>query len=117
MGVGRVAGLDPTHCNQREGKERKKETEVAQSCPTLCNPMDCSPPGFSVHGIFQATVLEWGAIALSDRVYLFHAAASKINKFLVPTQVLNPYSLHLKSRSLTTEPPGKSQPQIRFFKV
>ena len=36
-----------------------------QSCPTLCNPMDCSLPGFSVHGIFQATVLEWGAIAFS----------------------------------------------------
>ena len=34
-----------------------------QSCPTLCNPIDGSPPGFSVHGIFQARVLEWGAIA------------------------------------------------------
>ena len=40
----------------------KSESEVAQSCPTLCNPMDCSPPGSSVHGIFQARVLEWGAI-------------------------------------------------------
>ena len=39
--------------------------EVAQSCPTLCDPMDCSPPGSSVHGIFQARVLEWGAIAFS----------------------------------------------------
>ena len=36
-----------------------------QSCPTLCNPMDCSPPGSSAHGIFQARVLEWGAIAFS----------------------------------------------------
>ena len=36
--------------------------EVAQSCPTLCNPMDCSPPCSSVHGIFQARVLEWVAI-------------------------------------------------------
>ena len=36
-----------------------------QSCPTLCDPMDCSPPGSSVHGIFQARVLEWGAIAFS----------------------------------------------------
>ena len=34
-------------------------TEVAQSCPTLCDPMDCSPPGSSVHGIFQARILEW----------------------------------------------------------
>ena len=38
------------------------ESEVAQSCPTLGDPMDCSPPGSSVHGIFQARVLEWGAI-------------------------------------------------------
>ena len=36
-----------------------------QSCPTLCDPMHCSPPGSSVHGIFQARVLEWGAIAVS----------------------------------------------------
>ena len=44
----------------------KSESEVAQSCLTLSDPMDCSPPGSSVHGIFQATrVLEWGAIALS----------------------------------------------------
>ena len=43
----------------------KSESEVAQSCPTLSNPMDCSPPGSSVHGIFQARVLEWGAIAFS----------------------------------------------------
>ena len=43
----------------------KSESEVAQSCPTLCDPMDCSPPGSSAHGIFQARVLEWGAIAFS----------------------------------------------------
>ena len=40
----------------------KSESEVAQLCPILCDPMDCSLPGFSVHGIFQARVLEWGAI-------------------------------------------------------
>ena len=44
----------------------KSEGEVAQLCPTLRNPMDCSLPGSSVHGIFQARVLEWGAIAFSD---------------------------------------------------
>ena len=43
----------------------RRESKVAQSCPTLCNPMDCSLPGSSVHGIFQARVLEWGAIAFS----------------------------------------------------
>ena len=37
-----------------------------QSCPTLCDPIDGSPPGSSIHGIFQARVLEWGAIAFSD---------------------------------------------------
>ena len=44
----------------------KSEQEVAQSCPTLSDPMDYSLPGSSVHGIFQARVLEWGAIAFSD---------------------------------------------------
>ena len=43
----------------------KSETAVAQSYPTRHNPIDCSPPGSSVHGIFQARVLEWGAIAFS----------------------------------------------------
>ena len=44
----------------------KGESEVVQSCPTLSDPMDCSLPGSSVHGIFQARVLEWGAIAFSE---------------------------------------------------
>ena len=43
----------------------KSESEVAQLCPTLSDSMDCSPPGSSVHGIFQARGLEWGAIACS----------------------------------------------------
>ena len=43
----------------------KSESEVAQSCPTLCDPMDYSLPGSSVHGILQARVLEWGAIPFS----------------------------------------------------
>ena len=41
----------------------KSESEATQSCPTGTDPMDCSPPGSSIHGIFQARVLEWGAIA------------------------------------------------------
>ena len=45
----------------------KSESEVTQSCPTLSYPMDCSPPGPSVHGIFQARVLEWGAISFSGK--------------------------------------------------
>ena len=42
-----------------------KWSEVAQSCPTLCDPVDCSPPGSSVHGILQARILEWVAISFS----------------------------------------------------
>ena len=44
----------------------KIESEVAQSCPTLCDPMDCSPPGSSVHGFLQARVLEWVAISFRN---------------------------------------------------
>ena len=51
-----------------QGMKVKSESEVAQSCPTPSNPMDCSPPGSSVHGIFQARVLEWGAIAFSAQL-------------------------------------------------
>ena len=43
----------------------KSESEVTQSCPTLCNSMDCSPSGFSIHGVFQAIILEWVAISFS----------------------------------------------------
>ena len=46
----------------------KSESEVTQSCPTLSDPMDCSLPGSSIYGIFQARVLEWGAIAFSGAV-------------------------------------------------
>ena len=56
----------------------KSESEVAQSCPTLSDLMDCSLPGSSIHGIFQARVLEWGAIAFSG-IYvcmLFHCHTS-----------------------------------------
>ena len=45
------------------------ESEVAQSCLTLCDPMDCSTPGSTIHGIFQARVLEWGAIAFSELAF------------------------------------------------
>ena len=47
----------------------KTESEVAQSCPTLSNPMDCSLPGSSIHGIFWVRVLEWVAIAFSDLLF------------------------------------------------
>ena len=49
----------------------ESEREVAQSCPTLLDPTDCSLPGSSTHGIFQARVLEWGAIAFSKNIYIY----------------------------------------------
>ena len=48
----------------------ENESEVSQSCPTLCDPMDCSLPGSSIHGIFQARVLEWVAISFSSKYYM-----------------------------------------------
>ena len=57
----------------------KSESEVAQSYPTLRDPMDCNPPGSSVHGIFQARVLEWGAIAFPDKF----PGIVKLNRFIV----------------------------------
>ena len=59
-----VQEATPVHFLQRES-----ESEVAQSCPTLYNPMDCSPPGSSVHGILQARILEWVAISCNLSVY------------------------------------------------
>ena len=46
---------------------KAKQVLVTQSCPTLCDPMDCSPPGSSVHGILQARILEWVAIFFSTK--------------------------------------------------
>ena len=53
----------------------KSESEVAQSCPTLSDPRDCSPPSFSIHGIFQARVLEWGASYIMRNARLDEAQA------------------------------------------
>ena len=60
----------------------KSESEVAQSCPTFSDPMDCSLPGFSVHGIFQARVLEWGAIAFSSFISYYLLIITKRCSFL-----------------------------------
>ena len=59
----------------------ESESEVTQSCPTLSNHMDCSLPGSSIHGIFQAKVLEWGAIAFS---YLNHKHHENTIKMINP---------------------------------
>ena len=62
---------DKGRINERLGLTYRKcmyaaAAESLQSCPTLCDPKDCSPPGSSVYWIFQARVLEWGAIAFSE---------------------------------------------------
>ena len=62
----------------------------AQSCPTLCGPMDCSPPGFSIRGIFQARVLEWVAISPGD----------------LPNPGIKPRTPTLQADALPSEPPG-----------
>ena len=56
----------------------ESESEFAQSCLTLSDPMDCSPPGSSIRGIFQARVLEWGAIAFSQAIYTFNEIPIKL---------------------------------------
>ena len=114
----------------------KSESEVTQLCPTLPNPMDCSLPGSSVHGIFQARVLEWGAIACSNskslvkslsRVLLFatlQTVACQAPPSMgfsrqeywsglpfpspgdLPNPGLEPRSPALEADALTSEPPG-----------
>ena len=59
----------------------KSEREVAQSCPTLRDPMDSGLPGSSVHGIFQARVLEWGAIAFSEQKHYLAISKNEIMLF------------------------------------
>ena len=54
----------------------KSVSEVAQSCPTLSDPKDCIPPGSSIHGIFQARVLEWGAIAFCTRIQIIRVVCA-----------------------------------------
>ena len=60
----------------------KSESEVAQSCPPLRDPMDGSPPGSSAHGIFQATGLEWGAIAFSEANHSISIQKATLEYFL-----------------------------------
>jgi len=81
----------------------KSESEVSQSCPTPSDPMDCSLPGSSVHGIFQARVLEWGAIAFSNWSLLKLISIESV----MPSNHLNPCHLFLLLPSIF--------PSIRVF--
>ena len=67
-------------------------SSVAQPCLTLCNPMDCSLPGSSIHGIFQARILEWVAISSPGDL---------------PNPGIEPRSPSLQADTLPSEPPGK----------
>ena len=94
----------------------KSESEVAQSCPTLSNPMDYSPSGSSIHGILQARVLEWGAIAFSPK---YQETALKIvtqgfrNGLTISMrswqEVMAPYSSTLAWKIPWMEEPGRLQ--------
>ena len=74
---------------------------VAQSCPTLCSPMDCSPPGSSVHGIFQARIQEWVSMPFSGNLP---------DPEIELTSLASPA---LAGGFFTTKPPGK--PQYRIY--
>ena len=80
----------------------KSESEVAQSCPSLRDPMDCSLPGSSIHGIFQARVLEWGAIAFSHKTLQLCYKKKHITKL----------STH---HSISSSPDSKSQQLENLF--
>ena len=74
---------------------------VAQSCLTLCDPMDCSLPGSSVHGIFQGRLLEWVTISFSKRS---------------PDPWIKPRFTHIVGRCFTIQPPGKSGEESKIPK-
>ena len=71
----------------------KSESEVAQSCPTLSDPMDCSLPGSFIHRVFQARVLEWGAIAFS--VFLGRKVMTNLDSIFKSRDITLPTKVHL----------------------
>jgi len=77
----------------------KSKSEVAQSCPTLSDPVDCSPQGASIHGIFQARVLEWGAIVFS---------------IIKPTSIQKSKVIQMGNKCKRTDPYGKKNHQCAF---
>ena len=94
----------------------KSESEVTQSCPTLSNPMDCSLPGSSVHGIFQARVLEWGAIAFSKRSSIQSAKTRPgANCGSDHELLIVKFRLKLKKAGKTTRPFRYNLNQIQLY--
>ena len=94
----------------------KSESEVAQSCPTLRDPMDCSLPGSSVHVIFQARALEWGAIAFS--VSLLTDTLVETQESYFPFSSYFPFRETCMSCSLPPPPPyPPSRAEPRFTEI
>ena len=95
----------------------KSEREVAQSCPTLSDPMDCSLPGSSTHGIFQARVLEWVAIAFSGHTLLEHCISCRpsrqppwlLGAARTPAPQATAPPSHLALTGANPSPPGQPQ--------
>ena len=102
-------------CHFLQCMKVKSEREVAQSCPTLSDPMDCRLPGSSVHGIFQARVLEWGAIAFSIpiliTVFLLLTKNAASNKSMIYF-----YNLVAKLKSLCREDNEASTKTVQTIK-
>ena len=101
----------------KEVEKRKKESEVAQSCPTLCNPMDYSPLGSSVHGIFQARILEWVSISFSrgsswprDRTQVSCVAGRRFTNWATREA-----HLHAEGVTISHFAEGKTGPERKNF--
>ena len=108
--------------DQHLPRELKKESEVAQSCLTLCNPVDCSPPGSSVHGILQARILEWVAISFSrgsswprDRTQASHIAGRCFT--LWATREAHMSEALLNCPALVKVSPGNTPTEQRWAKT
>ena len=86
-----ISGEDHSFLYSLLSPESESEIEATQSCPTLCEPLDCSLPGSSVHEIFQARVLEWVAPSPGD----------------LPNPGIEPRPPALQADALLSEPPGK----------
>ena len=107
-------------------KESESGSEVAQSCLTLCDPMDCSPPGSSVHGILQARILEWVATSFSresswprDWTEVSHIAGRCFNLWATreaPSPIPNSLSKHTYLSGLIPKPsPMRCSPPCSGF--
>ena len=90
----------------------KSEREVAQSCPTLRDPMDYSLPGSSIHGIFQARVLEWGAIAFSDMLSMLVITFLPRSKRLLTSWLQSPSAVIFEPPKIKADTVSTVSPSI-----